>query len=90
MGDKIYAPFTDAQVEALNEWQDAGVVHPFTCVFAHSNGHVNLVATNEGWRCPDSTCPYIQDWAHEFMADEYLFNKMTGLLGKRVRPYNRL
>lgn len=64
--DKIYAPFTREQVVALNEWQRAEWLHPFTC--RDRDDHVGggeLVATVSGWVCPQ--CPYTQDWAHRFM-----------------------
>lgn len=58
--------FTDDQVKSLNEYQAAGIMHPFTC----GNGCRNSVlqATNEGWICPGG-CGYTQDWAHGFMAN---------------------
>ena len=62
MSDRIHAPFTAAQVEALNRFQQEGTFHPFTCF-----NHHTLVATADGWRCPE--CPsYRQGWAHAFMA----------------------
>lgn len=64
----VTAPFTPAQVEALNAWQAAGYVHPFTCGNDTHDSHVNLVATEAGWVCPDADCAYTQDWAHAFMA----------------------
>ncbi len=30
--EQIKAPFTDEQVKALNEYQDKGRFHPFTCI----------------------------------------------------------
>lgn len=67
MPDKITAPFTIAQVDALNRFQRAGHVHPFTCGNDHS-GDKDLVATKDGWICPN--CDYRQDWAHAAMAGE--------------------
>ena len=64
MQDKITTPFTEEQVEALNAYQEEGRFHPFTC--GNDSRHRNLVATPEGWRCPD--CDYTQNWAHGFMA----------------------
>jgi hypothetical protein len=58
---KTHAPWTDAQVAKLNEWQECWWVHPFTC----PNGSSTLVAKNEGWLCPH--CGYTQKWAHEYM-----------------------
>jgi hypothetical protein len=59
----IKAPWTDEQVAALNRWQQAGFVHPFTCYDGD-----DLVATRDGWVCPH--CNYKQDWAHAFMFRE--------------------
>lgn len=73
------APFTDEQVKNLNDFQAFGRFHPFTCggnrsseahrayAEVHGGDLGQLVATNEGWRCP--VCDYRQDWAHGFMAD---------------------
>lgn len=69
MTDVVLAPFTDAQVEQLNRYQGSGVMHEFTCGRPHP-AHVTLVATNDGWVCPDPTCGYTQNWAHAFMADK--------------------
>lgn len=63
MSEKITAPWTTEQVEALNEWQQLGRVHPFTCPNSHP-----LVATPDGWVC--IPCAYMQDWAHDFMCDK--------------------
>lgn len=64
---KRFAPWTDAQVRALNRWQKDGRFHEFTCAQEHL-GERTLVANNAGWRCP--TCGYTQDWAHDFMCQE--------------------
>ncbi len=61
---KLEAPFTAEQVVALNRWQQRGDIHPFTC--GNDSRHAVLVATEEGWHCPD--CDYRQRWAHNFMA----------------------
>jgi hypothetical protein len=75
--ERIRAPFTRAQVEALNNWQRCGWAHPFTCVdrgdrahraYAPQAGRTEvgvLIATRIGWVCP--VCGHRQDWAHEFM-----------------------
>ena len=63
----ITAPWTDDQVEALNRWQKAGVVHPFTCPGDQPGcgDHRELIARADGWHC--SCGAYRQDWAHDFM-----------------------
>lgn len=53
--DNITAPFTDEQVLYINEWQEAGFVHPLTCHKGHK-----LLATTEGMIC--SGCQYKQNW----------------------------
>jgi hypothetical protein len=78
---KIVAPWDDATVAALNRWQAAGFVHPFTCggersdavhrYYALAQGQGDrgiLVATRDGWVCP--ACDYRQDWAHDFMVSK--------------------
>ena len=57
------APFTQQEVDSLNNWQKLGYVHPFTC--GNDSSHRPLLATTDGWICQD--CDYTQDWAHEFM-----------------------
>ena len=60
----LRAPWPAQTVAALNDYQAAGWFHPFTCpVFNHQ---ADLVATADGWICPD--CDYTQDWAWPFMA----------------------
>lgn len=63
----LQAPFTPDQVASLNAYQDAEVMHPFTCGGDH--GSTKLVATPEGWICPE--CPYKQNWAHDWMANRF-------------------
>jgi hypothetical protein len=65
--EAIKAPWTAEQVASLNCYQQSRVMHPFTCG-AEGCRH-DLVATAGGWTCPDSGCPYAQDWAHDFMAN---------------------
>jgi hypothetical protein len=75
---KIESPWSSEEVEALNEWQQAGQFHPFTCGndrgdaahlayrAEHGGDLGQLVASASGWHCP--ACGYRQDWAHAFMA----------------------
>jgi len=77
----LVAPWTDEQVEALNQFQASRRMHPFTCgsgnrtdaaqveaVAQHGmNDAVLLVATNDGWVC--QACDYTQTWAHGFMVE---------------------
>jgi hypothetical protein len=60
--DKVFAPFSPSQVDALNAYQAQEYTHPFTC----KCGTV-LVAQPYGWECVN--CPdYRQDWAWSPMA----------------------
>ncbi|MFB7162295.1 hypothetical protein [Streptomyces sp. NPDC056242] len=64
----INAPWTSEQVDALNRYQQAGRMHPFTCGALHTSGQSPVLnATDSGWICPDPTCEYTQDWAHASM-----------------------
>lgn len=62
--EQIEKPFTEEQVKALNTYQASGRFHEFTC--GNDSRHRALVATADGWVCPD--CDYTQSWAHGFMA----------------------
>jgi hypothetical protein len=68
MSDRIYAPWDEAQVAALNAFQRSGRGHPFTCGGDHRM-HQTLIAEPDGWHCPDETCDYRQNWALAIMAD---------------------
>jgi hypothetical protein len=64
------APFTLEEVNSFNEFQECGLMHPFTCGLRgnHAEGLNDiLVAREDGLHCP--TCEYIQNWAHEWMMD---------------------
>lgn len=63
---KIYAPWTQKEVDALNRYQKSGVMHPFTCSEEHGKEAV-LEATIDGWICPIPLCYYTQNWAFDFM-----------------------
>ena len=74
--------FTPDEVNSLNEYQRAGVMHPFTCGGdrtdeKHLDGEGILVATEDGWNCP--YCDYKQDWAHEFIKNWAWKNRSAGL-----------
>lgn len=64
----IKAPWTPEQVDALNAYQQLGYVHEFTCPGHDGGGSRVLIAEADGWHCP--SCDYIQDWAHDAMADK--------------------
>lgn len=59
---KITAPWSPAQVDALNKLQRRGNFHGYTCAESHTPFDRTLVATKGGWICPH--CDYRQDWAH--------------------------
>jgi hypothetical protein len=82
MTEHLKTPWTEQQVAALNEYQRSGRFHPFTC--GHDSTHDALVATPEGWVCPD--CDYRQDWAHAFMADPFVRPAYPDLPGGANHP----
>lgn len=64
----MHAPWTAEQVASLNDYQQSGVFHEFTCGNELCPAdQAALVAAEDGWRCP--SCTYSQDWAHDMMAD---------------------
>ena len=69
----MQAPFNEEQIKSINEFQQSGAFHPFTCGSGrrtdadHTDGEGLLVATADGMICP--FCDYRQDWVHDFMAD---------------------
>lgn len=75
-GWRILAPFTAAQVVALDAYQRADRYHPFTCPNRGDGKHGTTETLHElallpttsvhGWICP--YCDYTQNWAHAFMA----------------------
>jgi len=64
--EKIYAPWTESEVHALNKYQVSGLMHPFTCGEEHGRESV-LEATVDGWVCPVPLCYYTQDWCYSWM-----------------------
>jgi DNA-directed RNA polymerase subunit RPC12/RpoP len=60
------APWTDEEVEKLNQQQQDPQRHPYTCGSGrrtdefHLDGEGVLRATKDGWVCP--YCSYRQDW----------------------------
>jgi hypothetical protein len=78
----IQAPWTDEQVAALNGYQQAGVMHPFTCGYRddhYARDPGILVATPRGWECSWPGCEYTQEWAHEFMFDPHWIDCPGGM-----------
>lgn len=73
---KLRAPFTRDEVWSLNAYQDAGVMHPYTCPTCREQapriGDERLVATTFGWVCRNRNlygCHYVQYWAHDWTAN---------------------
>lgn len=78
----IMMPWNEEQVAALNGYQRAGVMHPFTCGYRDDHYAADpgiLVATTTGWECPYKHCEYFQFWAHEFMADPHWIDCPGGI-----------
>jgi hypothetical protein len=66
----IKARWTPEQVAALNEYQQDGRFHPYTC--GRRDDHLDdsvLVATPDGWVCPHPGCGYTQKWAYASTVD---------------------
>jgi hypothetical protein len=57
------APFSQDQINHINEFQNAGIVHELTC----THGHGRLDVHADGLHCP--VCDYTQDWVPEGVAD---------------------
>lgn len=61
---EIKAPFTDAEIEAFNDWQRWGSASAILCATHHET---RLVAETAGWRCPVGGCADKRDWAPGFL-----------------------
>ena len=61
--NKIETLWSEQTVKELNEYQNNGKFHPYTCINYH-DGDRNLIATKDGWICKH--CDYKQNWAHQF------------------------
>ena len=78
MTDTITAPWSSEQVAALEQFQTASGMHPFTCGADQHSLPPALVPSHSGWYCPDPACDYQQDWAHKFMTDPGAWPKPVG------------
>ena len=70
MSEQIEAPWTPDQVKSLNEYQQSGKFHPFTCSCGY--GSHALVAHKAGWTCPVCSKEgraYTQNWCWDWMAN---------------------
>lgn len=74
MSDTIFPPWEPDTVYALNLYQHAGVMHPFTC--GRDDCREILQATTDGWVCPSESCDYWQTWAYAFMGDRGSVERM--------------
>jgi hypothetical protein len=63
----LTAPWTPEQVDTLNLAQRSGGMHPLACGAHHPRDLPTLIATPDGWTCPDEDCTFAQDWAYTFM-----------------------
>jgi hypothetical protein len=82
--DRITAPWSAEQVDALNRFQRAHFMHPFTCPGHDGGGDRDLVATRAGWVC--CHCDYRQDWAHSFMLDKPVEHMWTTHCALKSEP----
>lgn len=83
--NRVYAPFTLEQISALNAYQQAGYVHPFTCGTTNPDCRADLVATASGWICPMG-CGYTQDWCYVGMDQWIPINPLETLVNKQLNP----
>lgn len=65
----LHAPWTPEQVGALNLAQRSGGMHPLSCGGDHPRDLPTLIATRDGWTCPDDDCTFTQPWAYAFMTE---------------------
>lgn len=65
----VRPPWTADQVASLNGYQQAGVMHEFTCGNSDCRrvDGKPLTAAEDGWHC--LRCGYTQEFAHAWMAD---------------------
>lgn len=62
-------------------------MHPFTCGVKGHEGSDDLVAHEDGFKCPG--CDYVQGWAHSWMLD-WSWEKTFDLAKSRldvIRPW---
>lgn len=74
--------FTPEEVESINGFQKAGVMHPFTC----DNCRTTLLATVDGLICPKDGCKYRQLWCHHFMRNNEWKKLQEAVLGIKPKP----
>lgn len=61
-------PWSEEEVKSLNDFQEAQPLHPFTHSSDDGDDEELLIATSDGWRCPNHP-DYDQDWAWPWMVD---------------------
>jgi hypothetical protein len=74
---RVEAPFSQEQVDHINEFQRTGFMHPFTCPHCSGCSDRDLIASENELRYPN--CDYRQTWVHDFMAN-----------GEAVANYRRM
>lgn len=77
----ITAPFSAKQVKNMNEYQQAGRGHPFTCN-ATCGRRKPLTATKDGWICPCGE--YKQDWTWVPMTKRQSNTRKFKVLGWQI------
>lgn len=78
----IWAPWSEEQVQALNRFQQLGIMHPFTCGKRdnHREDDGILIASEAGWHCPAWNCDYIQTWAYLGMTDHDFMDRQVAFI----------
>ena len=65
VSDRVQVPFTAAQQQNIQRWQDRGDVHPLTCPVNSTHG--DLVPRKDGLHC--LACGAVQTWCPWFIAE---------------------
>ena len=73
---KVHAPFSPAQIESLNAYQESEYVHPYTCrspecpaaSWAGEEDWLPMAADADGLHCTGG-CRRVQAWAYAWTAD---------------------
>jgi hypothetical protein len=77
-----HAPWTDAEVASLNDYQACPFVHPYTGTRGADGEQVDLIATPDGW-IERIGGPVVQTWAQRSTADRSWESPLLKALAKR-------
>lgn len=79
MSEVVKAPWTQEQVDALNAFQTAGLVHPFTCGYCRDRYGTRFVREDNGDHRPLSEDEenLLTDWISRLVKEEIGFDEFT-------------